>query len=1033
MRGVGNGRGVLTAAACCLAIVSASSFAQDSVDVTFQWSVSGHTGYSVPGEFNGWTNTAWPMTNQGGNLWIRNARLAVGGQPGGGISGAYQYKFYYSGAAPWPNDPLNHHVNTADNNNSFIILRDPTLYQVLPNQRTGIVPTGTPTVTAYVYPKVGATVDTSSLQIRIDGAAFGGIGASYNTLTKQLSYTIPSPLANGSHTMIVRAATSAGGSNADTVTFVSQVGFVQITSQGGFSTLNPTRVLRGIVQNVSVTEVKIVRNGTDTTVATVSNGRYSTTVNLVEGLNSFRSLADSGGTLLSSDPVTYTYLINHAPNALISFLDQGTTVQLQATTSTDPDSGQSQTLTFLWSEDPTNPAPIGGVNGSAASTITVATPATEGEYYFGLIAQDADGNRDTTRNFFTVRIGQPIGTPTFSSVPQWVRAGRLYEMFFKSHTVQGTINAAYPDLTRIAAMGYNIIWLMPVMRNNYPINNGGGPGYDITDFYSVAPEYGTNQDLSNFVARAHQLGMKVILDITPNHSSAGHSFVTNARMFGADSRYWSYYQHQFIPYTGVQLGQLSEAITSDGFVYYGPFSDELLNLNYADLDLRREMLGVHKYWVQNAGVDGFRLDVYWGPHIRANSPNGGENEFGRPLRQLLKHIKPDIYLLGEATGVGPGTEQIYADNSDSRGPGGVESAYDWPLKDFTQNSSLWTQTAASRVNGLDQKLRNNSSTAGMGFLPGPNSYFMRFLENHDEDRAIYLFGRNGVDPDSIARHRAMAYSTAVLLAVGMPEVYSGQEVGWGLGITNYDQRRRGVINWAGPQAQILMPHYQKLAQIRKQYPAFTSQQMVRVNTDFGGVYAYTRPYPGQNGVVIANLEGVARTVTVTLTSGGTPPSVEGVSDGVQYQASDLYNATYSTVTFSGGIASLVVNLPAYAVGVFVIDAVQRTLELPPLTAVKEEAPNVPKEMSLEQNYPNPFNPSTSMRFQVPNAGAVTLKVYDVVGREIATLVDQEMSVGTFSVVWNGCNSAGAQVGSGVYFYRLQSSGHSLTKRMLLLK
>jgi glycosidase len=607
-------------------------------------------------------------------------------------------------------------------------------------------------------------------------------------------------------------------------------------------------------------------------------------------------------------------------------------------------------------------------------------------------------------------------------------------MFFKSHTPQGTISAALPDLNRIAAMGYNIIWLMPVMRNHFPINNGGGPGYDIVDFYSVAPEYGTNLDLRGFIMRAHQLGLKVILDITPNHSSAGHPFALDARTFRQDSRYWPYYQHQFITYSGgVGLGQLSEAITSDGFVYYGAFSDELLNLNYADLDLRQEMLDVHKYWIQDVGVDGYRLDVYWGPHIRANSPNGGEDEFGRPLRQFLKHIKPDIYLLGEATGVGPGTERIYADNSDFRGPGGVESAYDWPLNGFNHDGNLWTQLASSRVNGLDQKLRNNSSNSGMGFLPGPNSYFMRFIENHDEDRAIYLFGRQGIDPDSIARQRTMAYSTAVLLAVGMPEVYSGQEVGWGLGITNFDQRRRGVITWNGPQSAVLMPHYQKLAQIRKQFPAFTTQQMVRVNTDFPGVYGYTRPYPGENGLVVTNLDGAAHTVNVTLTTSSTPPSVEGVSDGVQYYASDLYNNTSSTITFSGGTANLSVSLPPYGIAVFVIDVVQRSLILPPLTGVGNSDPGVPKEFSLGQNYPNPFNPSTAIQFQIPQTAAVTLRIFDILGREIETLVAQQLSAGTYTVNWNARSSGGTQVGSGVYFYRLQAGEQTITKRMILLR
>jgi hypothetical protein len=321
----------------------------------------------------------------------------------------------------------------------------------------------------------------------------------------------------------------------------------------------------------------------------------------------------------------------------------------------------------------------------------------------------------------------------------------------------------------------------------------------------------------------------------------------------------------------------------------------------------------------------------------------------------------------------------------------------------------------------------------MGFLPGPNSYFMRFLENHDEDRAIYLFGRQGIDPDSIARQRTMAYSTSVLLAVGMPEVYSGQEVGWGLGISDYDQRRRGVITWNTPSASILMPHYQKLAQIRKQFPAFTTQQMVRVTSDFAGVYAYTRPYSGQNGLVVANLEGIPHTVTVTLATSTTPPSVEGVSDGIPYYASDLYNSTWSMITFSGGTANLTVNLPAYGMAVYVVDVVQRTVTLPPLTGIGLTDPTRPKELALGQNYPNPFNPTTSIQFEISEVAHARLKVFDVLGREVETLVDQQMNPGAFTVAWDGRNSNGTSVGSGVYFYSLQAGGQTISKRMLLLR
>src|ERR1041384_2300173 len=83
--------------ACLLLVFVSAASAADSVDVTFRYDIAGFpSGLSVPGEFNGWSSSAWPMTYTGGTIWIRNARLAVGGNPAGGIPGAWQYKFYRS-------------------------------------------------------------------------------------------------------------------------------------------------------------------------------------------------------------------------------------------------------------------------------------------------------------------------------------------------------------------------------------------------------------------------------------------------------------------------------------------------------------------------------------------------------------------------------------------------------------------------------------------------------------------------------------------------------------------------------------------------------------------------------------------------------------------------------------------------------------------------------------------------------------------------------------------------------------------------
>jgi hypothetical protein len=89
---------------------------------------------------------------------------------------------------------------------------------------------------------------------------------------------------------------------------------------------------------------------------------------------------------------------------------------------------------------------------------------------------------------------------------------------------------------------------------------------------------------------------------------------------------------------------------------------------------------------------------------------------------------------------------------------------------------------------------------------------------------------------------------------------------------------------------------------------------------------------------------------------------------------------------------------------------------------------IPKVFALSQNYPNPFNPMTTIKYDLPKDARVTLTIYDLLGRRVATLVDEEQRAGYRSVAWNGAN-----VASGVYLYRIQAGEFTQTRRMLLLK
>jgi hypothetical protein len=103
-----------------------------------------------------------------------------------------------------------------------------------------------------------------------------------------------------------------------------------------------------------------------------------------------------------------------------------------------------------------------------------------------------------------------------------------------------------------------------------------------------------------------------------------------------------------------------------------------------------------------------------------------------------------------------------------------------------------------------------------------------------------------------------------------------------------------------------------------------------------------------------------------------------------------------------------------------------------IVGVQNIGTEIPSAYSLSQNYPNPFNPTTKIKFDVPNVKQasllVTLKVYDVMGREVQTLVNERSQAGTYEAWFDG-----SMLNSGVYFYKLIANGQSETKRMLLLK
>ncbi len=104
-----------------------------------------------------------------------------------------------------------------------------------------------------------------------------------------------------------------------------------------------------------------------------------------------------------------------------------------------------------------------------------------------------------------------------------------------------------------------------------------------------------------------------------------------------------------------------------------------------------------------------------------------------------------------------------------------------------------------------------------------------------------------------------------------------------------------------------------------------------------------------------------------------------------------------------------------------------------LTAVHEIDNKIPEDFILSQNYPNPFNPSTTIKYALPKESNVSLKVFDILGKEVASLVDETQHAGTYNVEWKGINNRGENLTSGIYLYKLSVNGKSFTRKMLFVK
>jgi glycosidase len=396
-------------------------------------------------------------------------------------------------------------------------------------------------------------------------------------------------------------------------------------------------------------------------------------------------------------------------------------------------------------------------------------------------------------------------------------------------------------------LGISGVWLMPI--NPSPSYHG----YDVTDYFDVNPEYGTLEDFRTLLDEAHQRGIRVIIDLVLNHTSVQHPWFQDAST-NPESPYRDYYileEHAqgFDSPWGTDVWHL----VNTGF-YYGLFGPHMPDLDYRNQETTAEMQNVIRFWLEEIGVDGFRLDA-----IKHLIEEGAVQEntlsthsWWEGFYDYYTSINPEALTVGEAW---TSTAEVIKYIGDE-----VTIAFEFDTAEAMMNSAR--RENKSSIQQAHQNLHENF----------PSNQYATFLTNHDQGRVMSVL-LNKVDQAKIA-------ASLLLLGPGVPFIYYGEEIGqrggkpddnirtpmqWSsdkyAGFTSADfpwQRPQKDYNEKNVESQLndpnsLLGHYQNLIQIRNRETALQTGSWLELPTSNRALYAFLRYNKTQVSLVLINL------------------------------------------------------------------------------------------------------------------------------------------------------------------------------------
>lgn len=385
----------------------------------------------------------------------------------------------------------------------------------------------------------------------------------------------------------------------------------------------------------------------------------------------------------------------------------------------------------------------------------------------------------------------------------------------KQNAFGGDLRGAMDKLDHLSALGVNAIYFTPLFQA--PSSHK----YDTENFYAVDPQFGTGETLKALVQACHARGIRVLLDFVFNHTGSRFPPFVDVLERGAASPYadWFHVRSWPDPLSGAPLVYETFGYESD-----------LPKLNVSHPATAEYLLDVAAYWLREADIDGFRLDV----------ANEIDHRFWRRLRETVKAEKPDAYLLGE----------IFHDAMAWLGGDQLDAVMDYPVRDlaikFFASGKIDAQTFANVVS--QQLAMYPQQVCEASF---------QLLGSHDTARLLTLCGG-----DEARMKLAVLFQFTY---IGAPCIYYGDEIGMS-GENDPDNRRCMV--WE-PEAQNreLFAFYRDMIALRRSHGALRGGGIRFLHAPAGGrTLAYER-YAGDERIVVAFNAG-ERPQTLRLGIGG---------------------------------------------------------------------------------------------------------------------------------------------------------------------